>query len=337
MTIIYLLLLLALGVYSYSQIDVNLTILQTKWFFDFQWWMMRLGYFNRPLSTSILLGFIALLTVFYLYFLYKPRKVTILLVGLAVLGLFSYPAFSHDIFNYIFDARVVVFHHANPYQYTALMFPADTWTRFMDWTHRTYPYGPIFLPLTLPFYILGFNKFILTLFWFKTLMVATYLGSSYLIYRLAKSPGLVFFALNPLIIFEVLVAGHMDVVMLFFGLLAVWFLRLKKTKMAVFWLAFSAGIKYATALFLPIFIWSKISQRAQLLWLVVLAITGAILQMVSREVLPHYLIVPIGFVALMPEKKWIVWSGIILSVGLLVIRYYPFFLTGIWVPIKIGP
>ena len=322
MIVLYLITLLVLGIYSYSQIDLNLTLLQTPWFLNFQNQMIQLGYFNRQLSTTIFLVITFFFFLSYIFFLLWAERLTIknmaVLVGsVAILGLVSYPAFSHDIFNYIFDARILVYHHANPYTSTALMFPQDSWTRFMNWTHRTYPYGPVFLPISVLVYILGLNKFILTLFWFKALMVAAYVGSSYLIYKMAGKKGLVLFALNPLIIYEGIVAGHMDVVMLFLALAAVYY------KSRILWLL-SAGVKYVTILLWP---------RLALKWLVILAYAGAVAQIFSRELLPHYFIVPLGISALAPNNRLIMWSAIIISLVLLLLRYYPFLSTGVWWPI----
>lgn len=315
MIILYFLLLLGLGVYSYSQIDLSLTLLQSPWFLGFQHAMIQLGYFNRPLSTVIFLTVTLLLFTFYILFLKNPPKKYIFLIcGIILLGLFSYPAFSHDIFNYIFDARIFVVHHANPYTSTALMFPDDTWTRFMNWTHRTYPYGPVFLPLSIAVYLLGAHKFILTLTLFKTLMAAAYVGSIYYIYKISGKKGAILFALNPLIIYEAVVSSHLDILMLFFVLVAVY------KKSYLFWLL-SVGIKYTTIFLLP---------RFSLKWLVILAYAGALIQVFSRELLPHYFIIPLGFSALLPENKYLVWGEIILSLVLLLFRYPFFLLYGQW-------
>lgn len=308
MTILYLILLLVLGLYSYSQIDLNLTLLQTPWFLGFQNTMIQLGYYQRPLSAAIFI----ILTI--LLFLVKPKNIFWAIGGVVVLGLFSYPAFSHDIFNYIFDARIAIWHHANPYTSTALMFPDDTWTRFMHWTHRTYPYGPLFLIISFVPYILGLSKFILTLFWFKVLMIGAYLGSCYVILKLTDKKGLAYFALNPLIIYEVIIAGHLDVIMLFFALGAIY----KKSN--ILWLL-SAGIKYVTILLFP---------RFSINWLIALAYGGAVAQIFSRELLPHYFIVPLGFTALAYKNRFWFWMGIIISFILLLMRYFPFILTGNW-------
>ncbi|MCL4390465.1 hypothetical protein M1345_03705 [Patescibacteria group bacterium] len=195
----YLLVLAVLGVYSYSQIDLNLTLLQTPWFLSFQHLMIQLGYFNRLLSTAIFAGLLLLLFLFYLLLLRQKPNLFILVAGVVVLTLFAYPAFSHDFFNYLFDARIVTHYGQNPYFFKALDFPTDTWTRFMQWTHRTYPYGPIWLALTVPLSYLGFGKFILTVFNFKIMFAAAYVGSVVLIKKLSGVKNALFFAANPLV------------------------------------------------------------------------------------------------------------------------------------------
>lgn len=336
MIFLYLLLVFALGVYSYSQIDLNLTLLQTGWFLNFQQQMIQLGYFNRPLSTAIFVALVILLSIFCYFFARESsqKHLVILVGGIAIMGLLSYPAFSHDIFNYIFDARIFAFHHANPYTSTALMFSNDSWTRFMNWTHRTYPYGPTFLPLTVPIYLLGLNKFVLTLFWFKAMAVVAYLGSTYLLFRLGKVRAAILFALNPIIIVEAVVSSHLDVVMLFFGLWAYWLLVKSKKVLSLLALTVSVGIKYSTALFLPFFLWRKISPRYRLWGIIVAAYLGTILQAGTHELLPHYFILPLGFSAL-SGNRYITWFGILLSATLLILRYYTFLSTGTWLTISL--
>lgn len=326
MILLYFLVLFFLGIYSYSQIDLNLTLLQTSWFLVFKDQMINLGYFNRPTSTALFISITLILFAFYLYFVFKAEKISLKilvigLLGIGALGLLSYPAFSHDIFNYIFDARIAVFHNANPYTSTALMFPQDTWTRFMNWTHRTYPYGPTFLPLSIVIYILGLNKFVWTLLLFKTLALGAFFGTTYLIYKLVGRKGMAIFAFNPLVIYELVVAGHLDGVMLFFAILGFFLYGKKKKVLAVLSWIMSIGIKYSTVFNFP---------GLPLSWLVVLSYLGAIAQIFSRELLPHYFIVPFGFAALLSTSKKLFWFGFILSAVLLLIRYSPYLYTGQW-------
>lgn len=326
----YLVSLLLLGIYSYSQIDLNLTLFQNPLFLTFQHSLIQLGYFHRPQSTLIFVCLLLFISFSSAYFLKKPsQNLKILVVGLVLLGVFSYPAFSHDIYNYIFDARILITHHQNPYTSTALMFPLDDWTRFMNWTHRAYPYGPTFLPITLIFYMLGFGKFIITLFSFKLMNLLAFVGCAYLINRMAGRKSTLFFITNPLIIFEVVISAHLDIIMLFFALLSWQLLLVKRVFSSYISLIVSIGIKYSTALLIPAYIFKSLRLA------VVLAFAGAFAQILSREVLPHYFIVPIGFVALMVTNKKLVAGTLVLSMFLILLRYYVFISQGVWQPIVV--
>ncbi len=209
---LYTILLFCLTLFSYSQIDLNLTLSSNASYQSLQNQLIYLGYYNRPLSTLIygVLIFLFFILYFLILQLVRQKKFSLshinyfLVLSLGIL-FFSYPAFSHDLFNYMFDARIVTKYHANPYLYKALDFPSDLWIRFMHWVHRTYPYGPVWLMVTLPFSYLGFEKFVPTLFAFKLMFTLFHVGNSILIYRILKekSPkdaavGLTFYALNPL-------------------------------------------------------------------------------------------------------------------------------------------
>lgn len=309
----YFFVLFLLTLYSYSQIDLNLTLLQTPWFLSFKTLMINLGYYNRPLSTLI---FITL--VLFLYIL-KPKKIILAIGGVCLISLLSYPFLSHDFFNYIFDARIVTLYHQNPYFFKALDFPADTWIRFMQWTHRTYPYGPVWLLITLLPSFLGFGKFILTLLNFKLLFIGAYLICCYVINKI-NSKNLAFFALNPLVIIEGLYSPHLDLVMLAFAMLA-----LIKYK----WLniLLSIGTKFSTLTLLPIFIFNK--RKWFIDGLIIASYIGVVIQILNRELLPHYFLVPFGFTALSDKKTW-KYLMIVLSAVLLSVRYIPFLYTGQW-------
>lgn len=342
MIVLYILSLLGLFVYSFSQIDLNLTLFQSTQFLNFQNAMIQLGYFNRPLSTLIFILLTTLLTVFYLLFLNRSEKIKkkewiILLVSLSLIGLFSYPAFSHDIFNYIFSGRIVFLHHANPYATTALMFPDDEWVRFMQWTHVPFAWGPVYLLSILPFYLLGLGKFVLTLISFKLMTLLAFLGSVYIIGRLSGKKGMIFFALNPLIIYESLVAAHLDIVMLFFALLSWFYWQKKRYVGSLVSILISIGTKYATITMLPAFFVSKFAKKyiARLPEiLIALALLGTLGQVISRELLPHYFIVPIGFIAL-SKNNTLQKIAIATSILLLLVRYFSFIYTGQWTTIRL--
>lgn len=325
MIVLYLLTLFALGVYSYSQIDLNLTLLQNPIFLSFQQAMIQLGYFNRPISTAILSVLIVLLFLFYIKILKNPPKsYGLLIVGVILISLLSYPAFSHDFFNYLFDAKILTHYGQNPYLLKALDFPLDTWTRFMHWTHRTYPYGPIWLILTLPFSYLGFGKFILTVLNFKFLFVAIYLANLWLIKKIS-STSVLFFALNPLVIVESLVSPHLDAAMVLFFLLGVFFFQTRKKVLAIVAIFLSGGIKFLTLVTLPLFF--KFPNKKILQFSLILILAILIPVILQREVYPWYFLPPIAIASLLVSNKKLVILTIAVSFGLM-LRYLPLVYIG---------
>lgn len=337
---VYFLLFVFLTLYSYSQIDLNLTLTGNPVYQSFQKQMIWLGYFNRPLSSLIYAIIILLLFLFYIFILrsvrnklFTVRKITIfLLAGMAVLFL-SYPAFSHDIFNYMFDARIVTKYFSNPYIHSALNYPDDLWTRFMHWTHRTYPYGPVWLLVTLPVSLAGLGKFVATLAAFKSLFILFHLGNVYLISRIMEKinpkdriKGVVFYALNPLIMIESLVSPHNEVMMLFFLLLSIDIAFIRKNILTGFIsLLFSIGIKFATFTVVPVLILYKLfpdrtKTRNWILAIFIFMVPSVLLEIIYRQIYPWYFIPLIGVSALLTEYKLI--PVIISAVSLSAMLFY---------------
>ncbi len=168
--ILYFIVVVALSFFSYTQVDLNLTLLNWQPYLHLQNQLTNLGYFNRQINTVIFSVIFILLLLFYFLIIQHTLKnsqksinIKKIIITTGVILLFGYPDFSHDLFNYIFDARILTHYGLNPYEFKALDFPTDTWIRFMHWTHRTYPYGPAWLAITAIPSLLGLNIFILTL------------------------------------------------------------------------------------------------------------------------------------------------------------------------------
>ena len=290
-------------IYSFSQLDLNLTLSSHSVYQSFQQQLTYLGYFNRPLSTAIYIFIVLLLAISY-WLLAKSAAKKILthrqlwiLIGLTIIILiFSYPAFSHDIFNYMFDARIVTKYGVSPWEYKALDFPTDTWTRFMRCTHRPSVYPPVWIGLSLAPAVLGMGKFTLTLFLFKLMAAGFYLGCCKLISRLNQT-ALVLFSFNPLVIIETLVNGHMEIAMAFFGLLAIYLTRRKFFRWIS--LAASVGIKYMTIFLLPIMINKKYLRPS--IWLGMILL---IVWIIYYGFQPWYLLWVLPFAYLLPLKFW---------------------------------
>jgi len=349
----WLVIVISLFFYSFTQIDLGLTLTRVSFWQIIQRKFQSIGYFHRSLSTAFYLLILLALFAFYLWILKLAREKKLSfsqiwqLVLVAAFTLwFAYNAFSYDLFNYIFDAKIVTFYHRNPYRCKALDFPDDPMLGFMHWTHRLYPYGPLWLLVSLPLSFFGFQKLVLTMILFKGIAVLSYLGTVFLIDKILVKTnnknrllGVSFFAFNPLVMIESLVSAHNDILMMFLAVSAIWFLLRKKRFFAWLALFFSIGIKFATILLLPTFLLVSFLQLRkktinwQKIWLFSLAlmIIALLLAIKRTEFQPWYFLYPLPFVSLLPEKKWLSWLAISLSLGLL-LRYAPFLYLGNWDP-----
>lgn len=349
----WLVTIVCLFLYSFSQIDLGLTLTRVSFWQIIQKKFQSLGYFQRPLSTSIYLGIIFFLFLFYFLILKTIKKGQFtyqslwrLILITATILWFAYNAFSYDFFNYLFYGKIITYYHQSPYQRRALDFPEDPMLGFMHWTHNYYPYGPVWLIITVPLSFLGFQELIPTMILFKGVAVASYLASSWFIYQILekinskeKLIGLAIFAFNPLVIIESLISAHNDIFMMMLVLASFWLWLKKKYLLSSLALLASIGVKFATVFLVPIFLllsffqWQVKKVKWEKIWLISFVLmTAALLAATKRsELQPWYLLYLLPFVGLMPQKKWLFWPIASLSFGLL-LHYTPFLYLGNWNP-----
>lgn len=343
----------ALFFYTFTQIDLNLTLSQVSIWQHIQKAFQQIGYFDRPLSTYLYVAIVVALTVFYVLFikealrnkLDKKHVFTLVFITTVILS-FSYNAFSYDLFNYIFDAKIVTEYNQNPYEHKALDYPSDPMVNFMRWTHRYYPYGPTWLLLTVPLSFIGFQYFLATFFLFKFLMAACFFGSVYFVGKIVKSTtpsyeilSMVLFGLNPLILVESLVSAHNDIVMMFLFLASVHFLLSKQYIRSYIILILSVGVKFATVFLFPIFLGlhyflvkkKQIDFKKFVFLSALLMITAILVASNRTQYQPWYLLYIIPIFALYPASKLFIVSSVILSFFSL-LQYVPFLFTGNWDP-----
>lgn len=350
----YILIFLLLFLYSFTQIDLGLVLSRYPFFYQIEKAFQYIGYFNRPLSTGIYLFTLSALTILYSFALLFAEKKKIdkkfiwkiIWIGIVLLT-FSYSAFSYDIFNYIFDAKIITHYYANPYIHKALDYPGDPMLSFMHWTQRTYPYGPVWLFVTVPLSFIGLQIFLPTFFLFKMLAAASFVGSLFYIGKIFQKIkpekeifGLIFFGLNPLVLIECLVSAHIDIVMMFVSLMAFYFLLQKKYITSYIFLILSIGIKFLTGLLFPMFVWIQILQKQKkkinfekilgvsLLFLLI----GVIFEThQSGNFQTWYLLGPLSFGVFLSHKYYVLIPSIIISV-LSMLLYVPFLYLGNWNP-----
>ena len=269
----YIISVIALFLYSYTQVDLNLTLSRASIVQSLQKSFQYIGFYNRPLSTVVYIGIITLFYLLYFQVLslvknksidrHKIWKIIYILVAVLV---FSYPAFlSYDFFNYMFTAKTILVYHKNPYETIPLMFAGiDPWLNFMRWTHLSTAYAPLWIFFSLIPYLLGFGYFILIMVNMKLLIALFYLLACTMIEKILSREksteatfGLALFALNPLIIVETLVSSHNDIVLSAFALMSLWYLTRKDMISALFWLSMSIASKLMTIMLVPLYAFKK--------------------------------------------------------------------------------
>lgn len=194
----------------------------------------------------------------------KLIKIIILFTLVFSIILLLLPAIgSADIFNYIFRARVFTVYDKNPYLVTTADFPNDIFYDFSPklWNVLPMQYGPPWAALSICFSFIAKNNFFWNQFLYKLLALLTNFGIIYFIYKIVslikpayKINGLLLYAWNPLILFEVINNGHNDILLVFFMLAAIYFLLKKKYLFSLILLLFSILIKYVTLFLLPVFL-----------------------------------------------------------------------------------
>jgi hypothetical protein len=337
-----------LFLYSFTQVSLGLTLTRASFAQSIQQGFQYIGYFNRPLSTVLFIALVLLLFSLFVATLKAVRrgavtkKILIAIIGTVVACvLLSYSAFSFDIFNYIFDAKIVTQYQDNPYAKRALDYPADPMLSFMHWTHRTYPYGPVWLGVSIPVSYLGMQYFLPTYFLFKILAGIAYIGTIFFIYKTLQkiSPknalvGAAFFGLNPLILIEFLVSGHNDSVMVFFAAWGIFLLVTRKYIFSILLVLLSIGTKYATAFLLPMIglfaVPKRVSYEHSALIGVVAGI-GAVFAaaMSSGNFQPWYLVYVLFPAAFLAHKYFITIPVILISL-FACLYYVPYLYTGNW-------
>lgn len=341
---IYCLGIVSLFLFSFTQVDLSLTLSRVSVWQGIQRSFQHIGYFERPLSTYWYLATLVILFTSYVTLLKKGiEKSTLwkLIIFSSFLLFIAYNAFSYDIFNYIFYGKIITHYHQNPYLMRALDFPHDPMLSFMHWTHSTYPYGPFWLAVSVPLSLIGFNIFLLTFFIFKFFAAISYLVSCFAIDKILSKIGsknnfgLVFFALNPLVIIESLVSGHNDIFMMALALCAIYFVLFNKKIKSAIPIVFSFLIKWATGvLFVPIALFAfgpkKFKNPEMLIaGCLLFSSLGLIYALTKYEMQPWYFLWIIPFVALFKKDLLIHAMTVFLSMGLL-LTYALFFYNGNW-------
>lgn len=325
--IVFALILITLVVYSYGFVDPNFSLSSNSIFQTVHKPLAHLVFQNRVLSGGVFLGIVISLFLFYLYFLKKNISVKSILFVTTVL-IFSYPAFSYDIFNYILTAKVAYVYKENPYVVLPIEIPNEPMLAFTRASNKLALYGPTWLGISFLPHVLGMGRIWQTILSFKMTIAVFYFFLLWLIYKITKDMhSVIFFALNPLVLVEVLVSSHNDVVMMSLALAGI----ALGTPLGLVLLTLSIFVKGATVILLPLFIFHLIKPLSKDLlfriafWLMLLVF---FLSPLREELYPWYAVWFLTFAAVIPWKQdsFVHNLCIALSFGLL-LRYLPYLVT----------
>jgi hypothetical protein len=288
--VIFILILFLYSLFSYILTEPNLILSSHPLYWNFQLAMWEKFYHQSQFITASYIFLILMLFLCFAWILSElkkdrsPLKLNLKSKYLWLYGLIltplslSYNALSHDIFNYAFNARMVLKWGYNPHVKTALDFiQIDDWVRFMHNIHTTAPYGYGWTVISLIPAFLGMEKFLPSLFFFRLFMILSifllYVALQHLSNTINKRNlnlyelALVF--LNPLLLLEVVSNYHNDLWMMAPAVLSVsMLLRMFQPKMSeksfkykmfyflilILLLLFSISIKIVTILLVPLFV-----------------------------------------------------------------------------------
>ena len=329
------------SIYSFSQTDPNLVLSSFPPFWKFQLFMWHLGFSNRGWSTIIFVGIVLMLFISYwaIISLIKqgkiPKKhVQFLFIASLFALLPSYPALSHDIYNYLFNAKMVMVYHANPHVQVALDFPNDPWLKFMHNVQTPAPYGYGWTAFSLFPYWLGRGYLQGELLIFRLVMITGLISCLWLIPRIQKVSlkQLALFAFNPLILIEVVGNIHNDIVMM--AAVLAGFLLIKngvagkiwwKIALGILLFGFSISIKYVSVVLIAAYLASKLIKRISLSHWSVLSLWAPLFTTQSQRFLPWYLTWSLVFLPFLHNKyikTALIASSITGLLSYLLILYY---------------
>ncbi len=224
-----------------------------------------LSHFYLRLGIVIILLFWMLLYYFAFRLIDEDKKyLKIIIYFLLIFSftlLFLWPNRSIDIFSYIGWGRVLSIYHANTYMVPYMEFRNDSFYHIINnqWLKMPSPYGPLFVFFTSFTTYLGGNNLILNLFVIKFFFLLFNIINCYLIHKSFNNHKVtLLYGWNPLILFEFVLNGHSDVMMI--TLFLVGFYLIKRSNnfnnllLAFYFLFLSIFVKFILIVLFPVFL-----------------------------------------------------------------------------------
>jgi len=208
---------------------------------------------------------------------------------LALLLAQVYPIGANDMFCYVTDGELLAFHRLNPMIHAASQVPNLPLAEYNAYAHVLSSYGPVWTWIEAAVVgIVGRPDLLLLTLGFKAAAIATYVATCIVLVVVLRrrapdhvAAGLLAFAWNPLVLFEVAVNAHNDVWIGLLVLLGVLFWEMRRPLWMLAALTLAALIKLPVAPLLPLFFlaaWrlEPAALRRRLLWSSGLVVAGIV-------------------------------------------------------------
>jgi hypothetical protein len=265
------------SVWSYALTAPNLILSSWPPYWQFQTYMWQTFFNNRVLLTQ---SYALVLTLLWLALGYLAwqwrnketwewRQVIGLTLVLVFPLLFANTALSYDIFNYLFNAKMLLVYHTNPHIHVALEFADDPWVRFMHNTHTAAPYAYGWTALSLIPSVLGAGRFTLTWMLFRgwSLISLLLLIAAWRTWMPRPPQYWWLVVLNPLMLLEIIATSHNDLWMMAPAVASLGLVsrkaNFKSLTLSLALLVCSISIKWATLVLLPLWLWLAWCSLAQ--------------------------------------------------------------------------
>ncbi|HEX8597978.1 MAG TPA: hypothetical protein VF952_05610 [Chloroflexia bacterium] len=248
--------------------------------------LAKINGYTAPAANEWAITWLVLFACYYLAFRLCPsalhvsagyRRFALALIcgwaaAFAITLIFMYPVGAADLFDQIFRARLTAHYGLNPFTTLPNNFPGDPFFSYVAWRGDASPYGPVWETMSAGTSFLAGDDLWRNLILFKVLVAVAYGVSVALTYGILRSlrpdwalRGTLFFAWNPLVLFEIPGNGHNDAVMIMFLLAAVYlFVRARRTAVIPALMA-GALTKFVPVLLVPVAAAALWRDRAQVL------------------------------------------------------------------------
>ncbi len=259
--IIFIVISLFLVIFSYSFTDSNLTLVNNSSVVNF----ISLLRNNLAFSTASLYLYVFIIaaqTSVQILMLFSQKilndtKLPLYSFVITLILCFAYPMSSHDIFSYLFGAKIVWYYHSNPYSTTPISLSPDSWLRFTHWVDSTYSYGFPSLLFSIISSLLSSGKFITNFYLYKLMSGGLFLVAGWILSKLIATKYIYpIWFFNPLLLFELVINAHNDLIMIALFFLAIYYFPINITRGLKFFLL-SWTTKFISLIYFPIFLFRK--------------------------------------------------------------------------------